>query len=88
MTLIFKKIFSWENILVKSSYYEKGKREKKEYPPFSSTTQPHSRNNSEKKTPFPSQYHLIKLLYFSSSLKPHIIKKKGPMLSSPNFLKK
>jgi hypothetical protein len=26
----------------------------------------------KKIAPYPSQYHLIKLLYFSSSLKPHI----------------
>jgi len=66
----FFKIFSWENILVKSPYYEKGKkREKKGIPPFF----PHPRNNSFKKiTPCPSQHHLIKLFHFPSSLKPHI----------------
>jgi hypothetical protein len=74
MTLISKYILSWENILVKSLYYEKGKKgREKEYPPFFSTTQPHPRNNS-----FASQYHLIKLLYFSSSLKLDI-KKKNPL---------
>jgi hypothetical protein len=36
-----------ENILVKSPYYEKGKKGKKrEYPFFSPTTQPHPRNKS------------------------------------------
>jgi hypothetical protein len=36
------------------------------------TTQPHPRNNSKKINTYPSQYHLIKVLYFSSLLKPHI----------------
>jgi hypothetical protein len=66
--IYFLKIFSWENILVKSPYYGKGKQkgEKGNIPPFSPTTQPHPRNNSlKKKTPYPSfQYDLIKLLYF------------------------
>jgi hypothetical protein len=48
------------------------KREKKGIPPFFH----HTRNNSWKNiTPYPSQYHLIKLLYFSSSLKLHMFKK-------------
>jgi hypothetical protein len=33
----------------------------------------------KKKTPYPSQYHLIKLLYFSSLVKAHIKKKKNPL---------
>jgi len=38
-----------------------------------SPTQPCPGNNSlKKKPPYPSQYHLIKLLNFSSSLKPNI----------------
>jgi hypothetical protein len=48
------------------------RKEKKGIPPFFG----HTRNNSRKKiTPYPSLYHLIKLLYFSSSLKLHIFKK-------------
>jgi hypothetical protein len=47
----FSKLFSWENIFVKSPYYKKGKKRKKKGipPPFSPTTQPHPRNNSLKK---------------------------------------
>jgi hypothetical protein len=35
----FSKIFSWENILVKSPYYEKGQKKgrKREYPHFVAT---------------------------------------------------
>jgi hypothetical protein len=47
------------------------KKGEKGIPPFF----PHPRNNSKNKTPYLSQYCLIKLLYFSSSLKPHIKKK-------------
>jgi hypothetical protein len=47
---------------------------------------PHPRNNSlTKKTPYPSQYHLIKLFYFSSSLKPHILKKPFERPKKKNF---
>jgi hypothetical protein len=70
MTLIFKIYFLGK--INKSSYYEKGKKERKrECPPFSQITQPHPKNNSlEKKTLYPSQYQLIKIFYFS--IKPHI----------------
>jgi hypothetical protein len=65
----FLEIFSWENILVKSPYYEKGKKGGKNNTPLvSPTTQPRSKNNP---LPFPIP-NLIKFLYFSSSLKPHI----------------
>jgi hypothetical protein len=48
------------------------RKEKKGKPPFF----PHPRNNSlKKKTHYPSQYHLIKLLHFSSSSKPPHLKK-------------
>jgi hypothetical protein len=75
------------------------KKGEKRYTPFSfpPTFQPHPRNNLlRKQTPYASQYHLIKLLYFSSSLKLHILKQNPlkdekikniltPMLFSPNF---
>jgi hypothetical protein len=57
----------------------KGKKgEKKGIPPFFPTTQPHLRNSSlKKKTPYPAQYHLIKLLLLSSSsLRPPHLKKR------------
>jgi hypothetical protein len=71
MTLIFENYFLGKISLL--SHHIMRKEEKGHTPPFSPTTQPHPRNNSlKKKTPYPSQYHLIKLLNFSSSLKPHI----------------
>jgi len=59
---------SWENILVKSPYYEKGKKgRQKEYPPFSPTTQPHPRNKS-----FPLPIPLNKTpLFFKFTKTPH-----------------
>jgi hypothetical protein len=63
---------SWENILVKSPYYEIGKKGNKKNTPL--FLQPP--NPTQEIIPSPSpQYHLIKLLYFSSSLKPRIKKK-------------
>jgi hypothetical protein len=58
------KIFYWENILVKSPYYEEKKK-------VNTPLVPQPRKPTQEITPYPSQYHLIKLLYFSSSLKPH-----------------
>jgi hypothetical protein len=78
----FLKNKSWENILVKSPYYEKGK--KREYLPFFPN---HPRNNylKKKKTPYPFQYHLIKLLYFPSLVKAHIKRKKNPLRDGKKF---
>jgi hypothetical protein len=74
----FFKIFSQENILVKSPYYEK--RKKREYPPFSQPPNP-TQEITQKE---PSQYHLIELLYFSSSIKiPHL---KNPLERPKNIL--
>jgi len=57
-------------MLVKSPHNEKGKKWVKKGILFFF---PHPRNNSLKdKTPYLSKYHVIKLLHFSSSLKPHI----------------
>jgi hypothetical protein len=50
----FLKIFSQENILVKSPYYEKSfflKGNKGNTPLFSPTTQPHPRNDLERTRP-------------------------------------
>jgi hypothetical protein len=64
----------------------KEKKEKKEIPPlFFATTEHHRRNNCKKKnTPYPSQYHLIKLLYFSSSLEPPHLKT-NPLRDGKSF---
>jgi hypothetical protein len=68
----FLKILSWENILVKSPYYEKGQKGKqKEYPLFSPTTQPHLRNNS-----FPLPIPFNKTLLFFKFTKTQHLKKK------------
>ncbi len=93
MTLIFQKYFLEKTSLLSHHIMRKDKkREKKGIPPFFC----HTRNNSWKKiTPYPSQYHLIELLYFSNSLKLHIKKNPSrdkclrniltPVLSSPSF---
>ncbi len=61
----------FKNILVKSPYYEKRKKgRKREYPHFFPTQE----IILWKKILYLSEYCLIKLLYFSSSLKPHIQK--------------
>jgi hypothetical protein len=72
-------IFSWENILVKSPYYEKVKKKKKwEYPHFFPTQEitPWKKNS----LPLPIPHN--KLLYFS--LKPHIFKK-NPLREEANL---
>jgi hypothetical protein len=71
----FFRIFSWENILVKSPYYEKGKKGRKRENPHVFPIQENNSLRKKKKTHYPSQYHLIKLLHFSSSLKPPHLKK-------------
>jgi hypothetical protein len=72
ITLIFQNYFLGKIYLLSHHIMRKQKKGRKRvYPPFSATPQPHPRNNSlKKKSPHPSQYHLIKLLNFSSSLKP------------------
>jgi hypothetical protein len=67
----------------------KEKREKKEYPPFSPTTQPHPRNNSlKKKSSFPLPIPLNKTpLFFKFTKTPHH-KKKGGLFSPHPTLKK
>jgi hypothetical protein len=74
MTLIFLKYFLGKISLLSHLYYEKGKnREKKEYPPFSPTTQPHPRNNSlKKKNSLPLPIALNKTpLFFKFTKTPH-----------------
>jgi hypothetical protein len=68
----FLKIFSWESIHVKSSYYEKGKNgSKRENLPFFPTQE---NNSSEKKNSLPLPIPLNKTSSFSSSLKPRHLK--------------
>jgi hypothetical protein len=76
MTLIFQKYFLEKTSLLSHHIMRKDKkREKKGIPPFFRHTRNNSWKKKKKKTPYPSQYHLIKLLYFSSSLNLHIFKK-------------
>ncbi len=74
MTLIFKEYSLEKTSLLGHHIMRKEKKgEKGKTPMFF----PIQENNSlkKKKTHYPSQYHLIKLLHFSSSLKPPHLKK-------------
>jgi len=64
MTLIFKKYFLGKTSLLNHHIMKKEKKGEKENITLFFITQ--------EITLYPSQHHLIKLLYFSSSLKPHI----------------
>jgi len=88
--IAFLRIFSWENILVKSSYYEKAKKGRKRNTPFSPTTQPHPRNNSlKKKNSFPLPIPLNKNpLFFKLTKTPHHYIKKRPCTLLTQLLKK
>jgi hypothetical protein len=84
----FLKIFSWENILVKSSYYEKGQKRRKSKTPL--FPQPHPRNNSfKKKNSFPLPIPLNKTpLFFKFAKTPHHFLKKRPYALLTQLLKK